>query len=111
MNPAPEVGWHELLRRLPWQGELHIEQFATSGDNRIENGLLLRADLHILFDMRLLRVHPDSLRIDLHDALRQSSYAELHGQTLCACVDRGHPERAALQARWDAPVEGPGGQP
>lgn len=29
MSTAPEVGWHELLRRLPWQGDLPIEQFAT----------------------------------------------------------------------------------
>lgn len=29
MSNGPEDAWHELLRRLPWQGELLLEQFAT----------------------------------------------------------------------------------
>ena len=29
MSTDPEVGWHDLLRRLPWQGDLALDQFAT----------------------------------------------------------------------------------
>lgn len=82
----------------------HIDPHSKSGDNRTDNGLPLRADLHALFDMGLLRVSPVSLRIDLHASLRQTAYANLHGQQLRPRVDGGRPDDNALRARWDAAV-------
>ena len=87
----------------------HIDPHSKSGDNRTDNGILLRADLHILFDMGLLRVTPGSLRIEIHADLRGSSYAGLHGQSLRARADGGRPDDAALKSRWNAPVERPRG--
>ena len=89
----------------------HIDPHSKSGDNRTDNGLLLRADLHVLFDMGLLRVAPGSLRIELHASLRGSSYGELHGQRLRPRTDGGRPDDDALQARWNAPVETAGDVP
>ena len=80
----------------------HIDAHAKSGDNRTDNGLLLRADLHALFDVGLVRIDPSSLRIDLHHSLRRSSYGELHGQQLRPRIDGGSPNKSALRAKWNA---------
>ncbi len=83
----------------------HIDPHSKTGDNRTDNGLLLRADLHALFDMGWLRISPVSLRIDLHASLRQTTYANLQGQGLRPRIDGGRPNDNALRARWSAPVD------
>ena len=80
----------------------HIDAHAKSGDNRTDNGLLLRADLHALFDMGLVRIEPSSLRIDIHRSIRTSSYADLHGQQLRPRTDGRSPSKSALRAKWNA---------
>ena len=39
----------------------HIKPYAYEGSDEISNGLLLRADIHILFDSGLLNLKPDDL--------------------------------------------------
>jgi len=46
-------------KTLPVLEAAHIKPFALQGPHRIENGLLLRSDLHILFDQGYLTVTPD----------------------------------------------------
>ena len=38
----------------------HIKPFADNKDDTLENGLLLRADLHLLFDKEFMGIHPNS---------------------------------------------------
>lgn len=77
----------------------HIWPYRGSGDNHLENGLVLRTDIHTLFDLDLLGVHPDNLEIQLHPSARASGYDLFNGIQLCT----GHgprPSRSALTARW-----------
>jgi hypothetical protein len=60
----------------------HIRPYRGADTHRVEKGLLLRADLHVLFDVGLLAVEPDSLKILLAPALVSSSYSELMGSKL-----------------------------
>jgi predicted restriction endonuclease len=53
----------------------HISPYRGEGDNHPENGLLLRTDLHTLFDLDLLGIDPTMLTIHLHSALRTGDYA------------------------------------
>ncbi len=46
-------------RTLPVLEAAHIQPFAAGGPHRVENGLLLRSDLHTLFDRGYLTVTPD----------------------------------------------------
>jgi hypothetical protein len=78
----------------------HISPHAESGDNRSQNGLLLRADLHVLFDLNLLRINPRSLCVDLAPSLRSAPYAELHGRRIRTRRDGKQPGRKELAARW-----------
>jgi hypothetical protein len=56
----------------------HIKPYRGENDNHPENGLLLRSDIHTLFDLDLLGIEPDSLRIEIHPSL-SSEYGDLHG--------------------------------
>ena len=64
----------------------HIHPYLGQASNAISNGLLLRADMHTLFDLYLVAVNPDSLRIAVAPALRQSAYGELDGSALTSPV-------------------------
>ena len=46
-------------RTLPVLESAHIKPFALSGPNSVNNGLLLRSDLHKLFDLGYITITPD----------------------------------------------------
>lgn len=48
----------------------------------MSNGLLLRADLHTLFDLGLVVVDPQSMKVEVAQALQVSFYAGLAGTAL-----------------------------
>lgn len=61
----------------------HLYSYATSGRHHEHGGLLLRRDLHRLFDSGLLAVNPTTKRLDVSDALTGfPAYGYLHGQGL-----------------------------
>ena len=41
----------------------------TDSSNRTDNGLLLRTDIHTLFDLDLIGIEPERLQLKLHPAL------------------------------------------
>ncbi|MNS11025.1 hypothetical protein D3C72_425560 [compost metagenome] len=66
------------------------------------NGILLRSDIHQLFDSGLLRIDPVDLRIDVAPTLEGSEYMNYHGKTLlCDVVRNQMPSRKALNWRWN----------
>ncbi|MHA8021877.1 HNH endonuclease [Stenotrophomonas hibiscicola] len=60
----------------------HIRPYSGQSSNLVSNGLLLRADVHTLFDLYLIWVDPASLRMCLPPELQRSSYGELEGKAL-----------------------------
>ncbi|WP_428414967.1 HNH endonuclease [Pararhizobium sp.] len=60
----------------------HISPYSMSGSNASSNGLLLRADLHTLFDLGLIAVSPLNFTVLLHPKLGESSYSELSGRMI-----------------------------
>lgn len=52
----------------------HILRYRGQQSNAIRNGLLLRADIHLLYDAKLLSVAPDSYRICLDESLADAEY-------------------------------------
>ena len=66
--------------------------------NHVTNGLLLRADLHTLFDTLLLAVDPETLAILVSPRIKDPAYRSLHGQTLRRTKTRASaPSGAALR--------------
>lgn len=60
----------------------HIVPYQNASSNAISNGLLLRADVHTLFDLHLIGINPDSLDITVSPPLRRSPYRRIHGTRL-----------------------------
>ena len=58
----------------------HIRPYRGRPSNRPPNGLLLRADVHILFDRNLLRIEPETRSIQVHPSLADTEYWALNGR-------------------------------
>lgn len=67
----------------------HIRPYSGQSSNHVSNGLLLRADIHTLFDLHLLSVDPESLRIEVAPALQNSVYSEMYGRELARPASSG----------------------
>ena len=57
----------------------HIISHAKTGDNSLDNGLLLRSDIHVLFDEHLMTLANDGKRILVHKEVTAPEYARLRG--------------------------------
>ncbi|WP_293744645.1 HNH endonuclease signature motif containing protein [uncultured Pedobacter sp.] len=78
----------------------HICPYRGESDNHPENGILLRRDLHALYDENLIGIDPEELTIRLSKALRGSVYEHYAGRLLCIPDSTIRPSRAALNLRW-----------
>jgi putative restriction endonuclease len=71
-------------RTLPVLQAAHIKPYAVGGDHALSNGLLLRTDVHTLFDLGYITVSPDDKRIIVSRRIREEfengrDYYALHG--------------------------------
>ena len=78
----------------------HIRPYRGPQDNHPANGLLLRADLHTLFDLNRIAIEPQTLKVIVHPELGGSEYAWFAGKRLLV-EDGKHPDAAALDFRWE----------
>lgn len=60
----------------------HILPFKGRHTNSVRNGLLLRADIHTLFDLGMFQIDPTTYTVALSPALFNGSYASLAGVRL-----------------------------
>lgn len=81
----------------------HIMPYLGPSTNHPTNGILLRGDIHTLFDLNLIRIDPLNYKIILSPALRYSSYSDLEGRFLSLPATLTmRPSRNALQSRWNS---------
>jgi putative restriction endonuclease len=86
-------------KTLPVLEAAHIKPFAARGPHRVRNGILLRSDLHKLFDLGYVTVTPE-LHLEVSSRLREEwqngrVYYAHHGQQL----EFRPSEKASLPAR------------
>ena len=81
----------------------HIEPFNGLSTNHVTNGLLLRADLHALFDADLLGINPTTNEVRLHpEILAEGNYQDLDRSMIRAPVlVHAVPAYDALEKRWE----------
>ena len=61
----------------------HINSFAQTGEHHLNGGLLLRRDIHSLFDANLISVNPDSWKIQIAPRLQRfETYKPLDNRNL-----------------------------
>jgi hypothetical protein len=78
----------------------HIIPHAESGNNDTSNGLLLRSDIHDLFDTHQIGIHPITLTIHIKKQLLNSEYKSLKDKTLLPRSEGNNPDVEALKIRW-----------
>lgn len=75
----------------------HIVPYRGEQTNDVTNGLLLRADIHSLFDLGFIRIEPETWTVRVADALRGTTYEDLDGTKLRLPKERSKwPSLAAL---------------
>lgn len=90
-------------RTLPVLEAAHIWPYSVSGINKIENGLLLRSDLHKLYDAGYLTVTND-YRIEISKRIKEEfengrDYYKYHGKSLVSLPNDQfeHPNQTYLK--------------
>jgi hypothetical protein len=76
----------------------HINPYRGDNDNHPENGLLLRTDIHTLFDLDLMGIEPERLIVEVHPDIAPE-YGHLAGVAL-RCAGGHRPSRKALMLRY-----------
>lgn len=88
---------------IPALQAAHISSYLGPQSQKPTNGLLLRADLHILFDASMLAVDPDTFQIKLSDSLSRSQYSSYHDCRIRLPKDKQlWPSEQRLAAHYEA---------
>ncbi|MBO8223110.1 hypothetical protein HA142_06245 [Prochlorococcus marinus str. XMU1401] len=79
----------------------HIIPYKGSSTNHIQNGILLRADIHTLFDLDLLRIDENYL-IHIDKSIEDIEYRKFDGKYLrLPCDEEFIPSKDALKKRFE----------
>jgi putative restriction endonuclease len=78
---------------LPALEAAHIQPYAKDGPHEVSNGVLLRADLHRLFDLGYVTITPEH-RLEVSSRLKEDyrngrSYYQLHGASVFVPTSEG----------------------
>jgi WD40 repeat protein len=79
----------------------HIIPYLGSDTNHPTNGLLLRADIHTLFDLYLISIHPDKMTVEISPDLNNTPYIHLAGKKIkIAQIKDFQPNKKALEQHY-----------
>lgn len=78
----------------------HIAPYRGEKDNHIRNGVLLRTDIHRLFDANLIGISPDSQEIVISKHLKGTEYEKYAGSKIKSGL-KAEPAKSALEYRWE----------
>jgi HNH endonuclease len=79
----------------------HIIPFMGNQTNHVQNGILLRSDIHDLFDQGLINIDPKDYIVKLSRELKESEYAKYEGIRLnLPEIVNARPSKDALQLRF-----------
>jgi putative restriction endonuclease len=91
-------------KTLPVLEAAHIRPYASQGPHQVSNGILLRSDLHKLFDVGYVTVTPE-LKLEVSPRLREEwhngrEYYAHHGQPLTFMPTEASNRPRAEYLRW-----------
>jgi hypothetical protein len=67
----------------PWVLEAaHIVPYRGKQTNVLQNGLLLRSDIHTLFDLGLISIEPSEQKVRVSSLIKETPYMQLGGKPL-----------------------------
>lgn len=81
----------------------HICPYRGPETNAVSNGLLLRADVHTLFDLGLISINYKNMKVVVHEELNGSEYWKFNGQKLQLPSESSQrPSKKALRMHFDS---------
>lgn len=91
-------------KTLPVLEAAHIKPYALSGPHSTSNGLLLRADLHKLFDNHYITVTPE-MHVEVSSRIREEyengrEYYKMHGKKLEVIPERYSDRPSSEYLEW-----------
>ncbi|PSR12602.1 HNH endonuclease [filamentous cyanobacterium CCP3] len=79
----------------------HIIPYQGTDTNHPTNGLPLRSDIHTLFDLHLLSIHPNTYDVVIAPELMGTCYQDLVGRKLALPQNKNAaPNRGALENHY-----------
>lgn len=83
----------------------HILPYKGEHTNDVRNGLLLRADIHTLFDLGKISINPENYCVMLSDDIRTTAYSQFHGKRIILPKnDYQKPDQEALEIHFKKSV-------
>jgi hypothetical protein len=79
----------------------HVIRYLGPHTNRVDNGLLLRVDLHQLFDKDFIGIDPSTRKVHISKKLVGTEYEKFSDRQLAEpSTNRQRPNRQRLEQRW-----------
>lgn len=78
----------------------HILRHSVSGINHTSNGILLRSDIHSLFDLNKIKINPFSYLIEVDMSLKNSNYWKYNKEKINMRVDGKYPGTSFLKIKY-----------
>lgn len=78
----------------------YIVPFPQGNVHSLANSILMRSDLHTLWDLNLLGIDPDDLKVCVSEQLKGTGYEKLDGRTIVAPKDGTVVSSSSLRERW-----------
>ncbi|MGZ3836205.1 MAG: HNH endonuclease, partial [Mucilaginibacter sp.] len=91
-------------KTLPVLESAHIQSYAKNGPHTISNGILLRSDIHKLFDSGYLTITTD-LRVEVSNRIKEEflngkEYYQYHGKSLTTLPQKETDRPNAKYIEW-----------
>ena len=80
----------------------HIVKHSISGINHSSNGLLLRSDIHSLFDTNKIKINPNSFKVEVDDSLKNSNYWQYNGKKIKEGINGEFPSKEYLKIKYES---------
>ena len=79
----------------------HLRPYRGPESNTVPNGLLLRSDVHTLFDLRLLALDPTTRQLVVSKRLTGTQYESMSGHRVAdPAADWQRPSQDAIERHW-----------
>jgi len=76
----------------------HLAKRAPGGSDDPSNGMILRADIHRLFDTGLVRIDPTTRTVVVEDRIADTDYRNISGQAVQSAADLSNLPPASVNA-------------
>ena len=79
----------------------HIKNYMGKQTQCVNNGILLRSDIHLLYDSNMLAVNPEDFSIEISNSLKFTEYENLEGRNIALPKDlKLYPNEKLLYSKY-----------